>query len=55
MANSIQTLPVPRTLPRPWRVPAMVRLVLTFARRKPLGAIGGAIVLALLIMAVFAG
>jgi peptide/nickel transport system permease protein len=55
MANSVQTLPVPRTLPRPWRVPAMVRLVLTFARRKPLGAIGGAIVLALLIMAVFAG
>jgi peptide/nickel transport system permease protein len=55
MANSIQTLPIPRTLPRPWRVPAMVRLVLTFARRKPLGAIGGAIVLALLIMAVFAG
>jgi peptide/nickel transport system permease protein len=55
MANSVQTLPVPRALPRPWRLPAMVRLVLTFARRKPLGAIGGAIVLALLIMAVFAG
>ena len=55
MANSVQTLPVPRTLSRPWRVPAMVRLVLQFARRKPLGAIGGAIVLALLIMAVFAG
>jgi peptide/nickel transport system permease protein len=55
MANSVQTLPVPRTLSRPWRGPAVVRLVLTFARRKPLGAIGGAIVLALLIMAVFAG
>ena len=55
MANSVQTLPVPRTLSRPWRVPTMVRLVLQFARRKPLGAIGGAIVLALLIMAVFAG
>jgi peptide/nickel transport system permease protein len=55
MTNSVQTLPVPRTLPRLWRVPTMVRLVLMFARRKPLGAIGGAIVLALLIMAVFAG
>ena len=55
MANSVHTLPVPRTLSRPWRVPAMMRLVLQFARRKPLGAIGGAIVLALLIMAVFAG
>jgi peptide/nickel transport system permease protein len=55
MANSVETLPVPRTLPRPWRVPTMVRVVLRFARRKPLGAIGGAIVLALLVMAVFAG
>ncbi len=33
----------------------MVRLVLRFVRRKPLGAIGGVIVLALLVMAVFAG
>ena len=55
MANSVHTLPVPQALPRPWRVPTLVRVVLTFARRKPLGAIGGAIVLALLIMAVFAG
>jgi len=55
MANSVQTLPVPQTLPRPWRLPAMVRLVLRFVRRKPLGAIGGVIVLALLVMAVFAG
>jgi peptide/nickel transport system permease protein len=54
MANSVQTLPVPQTLPRPWRVPALARLVLRFARRKPLGAIGGVIVLALLVMAVFA-
>jgi ABC-type antimicrobial peptide transport system permease subunit len=54
MANSVETLPVPRALPRSWRVPAVVRLVLQFARRKPLGAIGGVIVLALLIMAVFA-
>jgi peptide/nickel transport system permease protein len=55
MANSVQTLPVPRALSRPWRGPTMVRVVLSFARRKPLGAIGGAIVLALLVMAVFAG
>ena len=55
MANSVHTLPVPGALSRSWRVPTLVRLVLTFARRKPLGAIGGAIVLALLIMAIFAG
>src|SRR5262245_61825025 len=54
MANSVETLPVPETLPRAWRLPAAVRLVLRFARRKPLGAIGGVIVLALLVMAVFA-
>jgi peptide/nickel transport system permease protein len=40
MANSVETLPVPQAL--------------RFARRKPLGAIGGVIVLALLVMAVFA-
>ena len=55
MTNSVQTLPVPRTLPRAWRAPALVRRVLGFARRKPLGAVGGVIVLALLTMAVFAG
>jgi peptide/nickel transport system permease protein len=54
MANSVGTLPVSPTLPRPWRVPAAARGVARFARRKPLGAIGGAIVLALLVMAVFA-
>jgi peptide/nickel transport system permease protein len=53
-ANSIEALPVPRTLPRPWRVPAMVRAVLRFARRKPLGAVGGVVVLALLVLALFA-
>jgi peptide/nickel transport system permease protein len=36
-------------------MPAALRALLRFARRKPLGAIGGAIVLALLVMAVFAG
>jgi peptide/nickel transport system permease protein len=53
MANSAQTLPLPETL-RSWRLPSPVRLMLRFARRKPLGAIGGTIVLALLVMAAFA-
>src|SRR6266481_8723280 len=54
MANSVQTLPVPETLPPTWRLPALARVMVRFARRKPLGAIGGVIVLALLVMAVFA-
>ena len=54
MANTVQSLPVPQTLPRAWRLPGPARVVLHFARHKPLGAIGGAIVLALLVMAVFA-
>ena len=54
MANSVHTLRVPEALPRPWRLPGLARIVLRFARRKPLGAIGGVIVLALLVMAVFA-
>ena len=53
MANSVQTLPVPETLPPTWRLPALARVMARFARRKPLGAIGGVIVLALLVMAVF--
>jgi peptide/nickel transport system permease protein len=56
MANSVETLPVPpQTLTRTWSVPSAARAVLIFARRKPLGAVGGVIVLALLIMAIFAG
>jgi peptide/nickel transport system permease protein len=55
MANSVETLPVPGALPRASRAPVVVRRVLRFARRKPLGAIGGVIVLALLMMAIFAG
>ena len=55
MANSVHTLSVPEPLPRGWRLPAVARTVLRFGRRKPLGAIGGVIVLALLVMAVFAG
>src|SRR5919106_2185201 len=54
MVNSVQTLPVPRSGPGPWRRPVLLRGVGRFALRKPLGAIGGAIVLALLLMAVFA-
>ena len=54
MANSVRTLSVPETLPRAWRLPALARTVLRFGRRKPLGAIGGVIVLALLVMAIFA-
>jgi peptide/nickel transport system permease protein len=52
--GTVRTLPVPDTLPRPWRGPAAVRLTARFCRRKPLGAIGGALVLALLVLAVFA-
>jgi peptide/nickel transport system permease protein len=47
-------LPVAPALAPPWRRPRWGRLVLDFARRKPLGAIGGVIVLGLLVMAVFA-
>src|SRR6185369_3368810 len=54
MANSVRTLSVPETLPPAWRLPALARTVLRFGRRKPLGAIGGVIVLALLVMAIFA-
>src|SRR5215471_13982266 len=54
MANSVGTLVVREHAPRGWRLPALFRLTLRFARRKPLGALGGVIVLALLLMAVFA-
>jgi peptide/nickel transport system permease protein len=54
MANSVHTLSVSETLPRARRLPALARTVLRFGRRKPLGAIGGVLVLALLVMAIFA-
>jgi peptide/nickel transport system permease protein len=55
VANSTQTITaVPDALPRPGGLPRSVGFVLRFCRRKPLGAIGGAIILALLVMAVFA-
>ena len=55
MASTTPTLTtVPDALPRPWRLPRPVGLLLRFGRRKPLGAIGGIIILALLVMALFA-
>ncbi len=54
MAGSVQTIPVPETLPRPLRLPHALALILRFCRRKPLGAIGAVIVVALIVMAVFA-
>jgi peptide/nickel transport system permease protein len=55
MAHSVNTIPtVPEALPRPWGLPRSAALTLRFCRRKPLGAIGAAIILALLVMAVFA-
>jgi peptide/nickel transport system permease protein len=54
MADSARTIAVPDALPRPWRPPRAGALALRFCRRKPLGAIGAVIILALLVMAVFA-
>jgi peptide/nickel transport system permease protein len=54
MADTAQTIAVPETLPRPWRLPRSFVGAVRFCRRKPLGAIGGILVLALLVMAVFA-
>jgi peptide/nickel transport system permease protein len=50
----VRTLPVPQTVPGSWRIPAVLRLTGRFCRRKPLGAIGGVLILALLVLAVFA-
>lgn len=54
MANYIQTIAAPEVRPRPWAVPAGLRVAWSFARRKPLGAAGAVIVLVLLVMAAFA-
>ena len=54
MANSVQTIPVSETLPRPLRLPGALTLALRFCRRKPLGAIGTVIVVGLIVMAAFA-
>jgi peptide/nickel transport system permease protein len=54
MANSVQSIPIPDTVSGPLRRPHAFALVLRFCRRKPLGAIGGVIVIALIVMALFA-
>ena len=54
MADSVQTIPIPDAVASPVRRPRPLGLVLLFCRRKPLGAIGAALVLGLIIMAVFA-
>ena len=54
MADSVQSLPIPDAVAGPVRRSRPLGLVLRFCRRKPLGAIGALLVLALIIMAVFA-
>jgi peptide/nickel transport system permease protein len=60
MADSVHTLAVPEApapeAPAPaWRLPRAIRVALRFAARKPLGAIGGVLIVALLVLAAFAG
>ena len=54
MANHVQTLPAPATLNRPAGRPNALTLLWTFCRRKPLGALGGLLVLVMILMALFA-
>ena len=54
MANTVQTLSIPEAPSRPSSLPRSLALTLRFCRHKPLGAIGAVIVLALIVMAVFA-
>jgi peptide/nickel transport system permease protein len=55
MADSAHTITVSgAAAPRAWRLPGSVGSVLRFCRRKPLGALGGVIIVTLLVMAVFA-
>lgn len=54
MANTVQALSIPEAPPRPSSLPRSLALTLRFCRQKPLGAIGAVIVLALIVMAVFA-
>ena len=52
MANGIEVLAPARTLHRrAWHIPAAVSTLLRFCRRKPLGALGGICVVAMLVMA----
>jgi len=55
MANHVQTLPASATpLSRPARRPGWLGVLWTFCRRKPLGALGGVLVLVMILMAIFA-
>ena len=54
MANHAQTLPAPAALGRPAARPGALSLLWLFCRRKPLGALGGLLVLVMILMAVFA-
>jgi peptide/nickel transport system permease protein len=54
MTDSVQSIPIPDAVASPVRRPRPLLLVLRFCRRKPLGAIGAVIVLALIVLAVFA-
>ncbi|MCI0546000.1 MAG: ABC transporter permease [Candidatus Rokubacteria bacterium] len=55
MANHVDTLPRPQLMrPRGIAAPQWTVTLWRFCRRKPLGAIGGVIVLALLVMSLFA-
>ena len=52
MANGIEAVATAQTFPRrTWRLPSAVTGLLRFCRRKPLGALGGLCVLAMLVMA----
>ena len=54
MANHVQTLPAPAAIGRPAGRPSALAMTWIFCRRKPLGALGGLIVLVMIVMAVFA-
>ena len=55
MANHVQTLPASATpLSPPARRPGWLGVLWTFCRRKPLGALGGVLVLVMILMAIFA-
>ncbi|HKZ08596.1 MAG TPA: ABC transporter permease [Methylomirabilota bacterium] len=54
MANHVQTLPAPTALSRRASRPGALAMTWLFCRRKPLGALGGLIVLVMILMAVFA-
>src|SRR5512145_816546 len=54
VANHVQTLPAPAAIGRPAGRPSALAMTWIFCRRKPLGALGGLIVLVMIVMAVFA-